>query len=197
MVQLNFDICELSNCQTITFAETTGTYDAIENPNGWGSPNSVIDDADTATLEITQPDGTITTIDLFALTPSFPTTTLTQTYSISASTAGLSTTAFTDGKYTFVYTVTGTTGGNDFTYTQTVEQLFFCQARCCVDRLFAAIDDFTCDCNKTKINEAYQADILLRSLKRAAGCGDLNSFTDTLTIINNLCGTTTLCSSCN
>lgn len=193
-VQLSFTVCSSANCDQLIFTETTGAYSGT-NLTGWNAPNVLAANAETATLTVTSPDLTVTVINLFTEVPAWPSTDTTQEFIITPSMIGATTTKFSDGVYTFLYTVTRTTA-TAFSYTQTVQQLFYCNAKCCVTTLFANIDDWECDCNKVKINEAYQADILLRALQRASKCGNTTSFTKTLTLINNLCSTTSTCTSC-
>ncbi len=192
--QIYFTVCMSGNCDLLTFKETTGAYSGT-NLMGWGSPNKATTDAESAVLTITNTTGIITTVNLFSKSPSWPTSDTTQEYTITPSDLGYTTTKFPDGVYTFLYTVKRTTA-TAFTFTQTVQQLFYCNASCCVNTLFANIDDWECECNDIKIQEAYQIDIMLRALSRAAKCGNTTSFTNTLTLINNLCSTSSTCTEC-
>lgn len=193
---LNFNICESSNCDQLVFTDTTGSYSST-NTSGYGSPNDDISSVTATTLTITDPTGIITVINLFTLSPSFPTTDSTQEYIISPSNIGSLNTKFTDGIYIFIYSVTTVVNGVTTIYTQTVQKLFYCQAKCCIQSLFTAIDDFDCDCNQSQIEEAYQGDILLRLLQRASGCGSTSRFTEALTLIQSLCNTSSTCTECN
>jgi len=142
---LDFTICESSDCTEFTFTDVTGIYNASTNPTGWGAPNPLIGSAITpCNLVITLPDGTTSyTIDLATTSPVFPVdqapNELTLDMSDIGGTAGDS---IPDGIYTFVYTVTSSTGG---TYTQTATVAFYCQVNCCVMSMFKDIC-VECDC---------------------------------------------------
>lgn len=186
-VDLQFKICTSSNCKKMTFYELTGAF-STSNPGGWGSPNYDTTDAEDATLEITDPDGNTTTLDLTLVTPTFPTTNLSQGYEFTPSDIGSTEEKFTDGKYTFTYTVSRTSA-TAFSDYEVVQQLIYCQAKCCVRSLFAQITDFKCDCKNTKLELALRASALLEGLKYAADCGQEDTFNTILETINSLCDT--------
>jgi hypothetical protein len=188
-VVLQFEVTNCT-CDEIIFKETTKTYDVSTNPTGWGVPNSTIAQAETATLTVVTPDGTSTVLNLFS---NFPTTDDTLEYSILPSDLGL--TSFSDGEYSFTYNVTRTTA-TAFDYTQVSNNLFYCNAECCVDGLFADAGDFTCECNSAKLALALKGDTLLKCLERAAKCGNATTFNNLLLVLQGICGTESDCG-CN
>lgn len=174
---LNFEICQTNACKDLVFSETTGVYDATYNIGGYGTPNIETTDVLTAVLTITDPTGTNTDIDLF--THGFPQSDITADgYTIT------STTALPDGKYLFTYTITTLTE----TYTKVITQLICCQSECCVTQMRANLN-LNCDaCDKVVAYQDYlKAWTFLESLKAAATCGDVTSFTSLLKVISKLC----------
>lgn len=191
---LSFNICQANTCQSMTFTETTGAYSA-SNLTGWGAPNEATSDALAAYLYITDPSGTVTTINLFTQTPAWPTTSSTQEYEITPSDLNQGSGNFTDGLYKFVYKVFFDELGTDTTQT-TVYQFFYCNINCCVNQMFAKIIDPSCDCQADAIAAASKADALLTGLKRAAACAKTSLFDSLLTILQKLC-TNSNCNTCN
>lgn len=181
-LQLSFQICQSNTCDSLTFVETTGAYNATSNPTGWGAPNDTIASATSAELEITLANGNSYTIDLLATTY-FPTDDTTFEYEIpNASFGGSTGTKIDDQIITFVYTVVA----NGTTYTQTVYQAFYCQVQCCVYSMFKDLN-VTCDAclqSKTKAIDAY---LLLKGLIYSANCGNTANFNSQLATLQKLC----------
>ena len=183
-VILSFELCEGSTCNTLKFSETTGAY-SLTNLNGWGVETETIASATSATLTITAPGSTTasTPIDLFALSPSFPTITTTQEYSIPMTSLGLASTAsMTDGVWYFLYTVVA----NGITFKQTVTQAFYCQVECCVKSMFKDLD-YDCDCSKEGLVKADKAWLMLQGLKYSANSGNKDSFNKDLALLQKIC----------
>jgi hypothetical protein len=179
MLSLNFEICQVNACKDLVFSETTGPYDSVYNTTGYGTPNIELADMESAILTITDPTGTISTIDL---TPQgFPTDDLiADGYTIT------STTPLADGQWTFIYTVTPSLLGSE-PYTKTISKLFYCNADCCVEKMLTKVE--VCDCcnDNTDLNNYVKVSTFLSSLKKAASCGDVTSFSSILKIVNKLC----------
>lgn len=191
-VVLSFELCEGSSCNTLEFKETTGAYSGT-NPNGW---TSVINYATSATLVITNPAGLpLPTIDLFSLSPSFPTINENEGYLIPMTSLGLpSTASMTDGVWSFLYTVTTDDGEEVVTYTQTVTQGFYCQVECCVNSMFKDID-VECDCNKDLLDKSLKAYLMLKGLEYSSNCGNISEFNAQLAILQKMCKNSN-CSNC-
>lgn len=189
-VSLQFEICQSSDCSTLTFKETTGAYNSLSNLTGWGSPNETVGAATAATLTVTFASGTAYTINL--LTVGFPTADSTIEYEIPGSSIGNSSnSAIADQVITFTYTVTTETS----TYTQTIQQAFYCNAQCCVLSMFADLD-VECDCSEDQIANALKAYALFKGLVYAANCGSTNNFNSILAQVNKLCVNSN-CTNCN
>lgn len=181
-LQLNFDICVTNGCTQLKFTETTGFYSSA-NTGGWGSPNTQLVDATTATLSITPYGSTTTyTIDLL-VTTLFPTDNSSFTYDIPLSDMG-SPTSIVDGQWLFVYTILDDLGT---THTKSIYKYFYCNSECCVTSMLPDID--TCDCCKetTDYKNYILAWTQLQSLKKAATCGDSTNFTAIKKIVDKLC----------
>ncbi len=191
--QLLFDICQINGCSTMTFSETTGAYSA-NNLLGWNSPNPTIDDATSATLYITDPANSTFSIDLFSLSPSWPTTDSTQLFTIHTTDVGQANGNFLDGLYKFQYVVYI---NDDEEYVTKIVYIYsFCNIECCVDKMFAKITDPSCDCQADAIAAASKADALLTALKKAAECGKTDIFCSLLNVLSKIC-TNANCQTCN
>lgn len=191
-IVLQFNICESGGCNQLAFSETTGSYDAINNPNGWGSPNPLTSDATAATLDVLLANGSTYTFDLFA-TSNFPTTDPTKIFYIENTDLGYTTgTNILDQIITFTYTVV-TSGG---TFTQTGIYSFYCNVECCVNSIFLDLDFDGCsDCFTNSMEQALKAFAMLEGLKAASNCGNSTQFTNILTQLNKICSTSN-CAGC-
>lgn len=184
MFQLNFKTCVVNNCSNIEFTETTGLY-SVSNLGGYNSPNLGIADITLATLEITSPSNIITTIDMLPL--GFPSSNI--TYSTINISALLGLTNIEDGVWKFKYTVAN---GNEVPVvpsTTIQTSYFYCNSKCCVEQKLADLQLSECDCcNKDDNYDDYiLTKTMLDSLKNAAKCGNLISFTKIKKIIDKLC----------
>jgi len=190
-VALSFRLDQSTNCKNLTFYETTGAY-SVTNTTGWGAPNEATSDALTATLLITPPTGTATTLNLLSL-GTYPKSDSTIGYTITPTALGLSSTSqLSDGIYTFKYTVT--TALN--TYTQTIQQALTCQVQCCVYSMLNSIDLTCSGCSDQQIKEFNKAYIILKGLVYSGGCGEISTFNKNIAILQKLCNQTN-CQNCN
>lgn len=176
-LELNFSICQINSCVDLEFTETTGTY-STSNPGGYGAPNIALGDVLTAVLTSTSPSGIVYTTNLFTL--GFPSSNLSYSTDITLTGSSLE-----DGKWTFTYTITTLTE----TYTKTIYKLFTCNSECCVKQMLEDLDNDDCGCKDSskELNTYLKAWTFLQSLKNAAKCGDINSFTKIKKIVDKLC----------
>lgn len=173
-LKLNFNISQCQ-CDEFTYTETTGS-----GTNGWGSPNPGLGDAESAELVIKFPDDSEVEFDLSA---NFPTDDDQLEAIISMSDLSLSG-KFPDGIYLFTYNVV--VDGDS--YTKSCYVLFDCQAKCCVDKLFAKIKSTDCgNCSESKLRQAYDADAFLKAAENAASCGKLTQAKELLSKVEFLC----------
>lgn len=181
-LEISFQICQSNTCNSLTFVETTGAYNATSNPTGWGAPNATLASVTSAELEITLASGDSYTIDLLA-TGLFPTDDTTFEYELTNSDFGYTNGAKIDDQIiTFVYTVVA----NGTTYTQTVYQAFYCQVQCCVYSMFKDLN-VTCDACLTSKTKAIDAYLLLKGLIYSANCGNTTNFNSQLATLQKLC----------
>ena len=177
---LDFLIKQSDNSRELTFTETTGSYVAGSNPGGWGSPNATLAQATSAVLTITDPDDEVYTLDIEP--DSFPTNDSTQELTIRTQDLGLTADGkFTDGKWTFLYTVVA----NAVTYTSTQIILLSGQTRCSVFGLLASADVSACtDCDGSELARALEAYTYYRMAVAAAACGNSTKFQEIIDVLD-------------
>jgi hypothetical protein len=185
-LEISFTVCEDSTCKSLSFIDTTGEY-SVNNPSGWGSPNSSISGA-TARL-IIESDGSIFTLPMLG----FPTIDTTKIFKINSSDIGYSSEELIrDQILSISYEITL----NDSTIlTQNIELALYGQTECCVSSMFLNIDVGCNDCVKSLEDNALKAYLILQGLKFSAECGNTTIFNKTLTYLNKLCSYTE-CSNC-
>lgn len=181
---LDFDICINNACDTLTLTETTGAYSAT-NTGGWGAPNATTASVITAILQVTAPDGTVSTIPTATMSAAgFPSSNPSFTYTIpNASLGGI--TNVTDGHWKFfLYYTDGTT-----VYQKVRNYLFYCNTECCVQQLLSDIEVEDCDCcnQDDKIKTYTKAKTFLESLKNAARCYQVSNFESIQAVLTALC----------
>ena len=183
-LQLDFNLRESDNTKELSFTDTTGTYNAVSNPGGFGSPNDLTSDATIVELKITPPGGTEVIIDMLIPASGFPTTNKELEYIIKSQDLGLGTDAdLPDGIWSITYEIT--TPG-ETSVVSSIQKIFISgQARCCVNNLFCDVD--LCDCDGTQLAQALEASAYLKVARACAGCGNDTKFLQTLEIIKNYC----------
>jgi hypothetical protein len=184
-VVLGINVVVSNDRKSLEFYETTGPYSAT-NTTGWGAPNEAISDATEAELTVETPAENSYTFDSTSVTPLYsdwPTTDDDTSYDIPNSDIGYGVSEnLPDGVYRFNYIVTtGTT-----TYEQTIEKLFWHNAKCCVFNMFADID-YNCDCSTDKLEKAKKAYLLMKGLEYASKCGQKDYFENLLEDLEKLC----------
>lgn len=172
-----------TQCGVLKVTDTTGAYNATTNPTGWqggSQPNG--SDVTEATIMYYSgqydPDARGTTVDVTDAIPD----TVVGNFVLSDS---IELSDYSDGYMTIVYTVTTATD----TYTRHQTFLFTCNARCCIDQMFADIaSDCDCECTQDeKIDFALKAEGMLRAVKSAASCASTTAVESMLAKIERLC----------
>lgn len=184
-VVLGIDVEVSQDRKNLKFFETTGPY-SVGNTTGWNTPNEDIGDTSGAELTIQNPDEnsyTFDTTSVVPLYPDWPTTDDDIFYEIPNSDIGYTVSEnLPDGVYLFTYIVT-----TDSTiYTQTLQKLFWHNAKCCVSNMFADID-YNCDCSTDKLEKAKKAYLLMKGLEYASNCGQKDYFENLLEDLEKLC----------
>lgn len=122
----------IQNTKTAMYVtDTTGDYNAVSNPGGWGTPNPAR--GGTIIMNVTQPDGTVKNIDL-------PTTFVTT----SPYTADLTNVAFSGGPIVLmdgVYEIEASYTVSSVEYTYTAYSLRTYNLNCALGKL--ALSDLT------------------------------------------------------
>jgi hypothetical protein len=185
----SFEICQESDCASLTFRDTTGAYSAT-NTTGYGSPNESIAGA-TAELVITMANGTQYTLDITA--DGFPTTDKDLELSIPQTDLGYSASeSIEDQVIHILYRVT--TALNTV-ITQDFKQALYCQVRCCVYSMALDVDIDCADCMNSMGDKVTTAWILYKGLEYSANAGDLVTYNATLPVLQRMCANSE-CSNC-
>ncbi len=157
--------------------DTTDVYDVADNPTGWEDASTLLAaDVVTATLAITDPNGTTTTIDVLSQIPN-PVIGEIEFTDIGAS-DGVS---IEDGFYKIVYTITDATT----TYTACVQKYFYPAVKCCISKLVKEVQD---DPLNTSLYETLvEAKALEAALQAAAEVVDKETADKMLTLLQDYC----------
>ena len=189
-LQLNYSICQASNCSSLTFNELTGAYSST-NPTGYGAPNDDIVVSATAELNITLADGTTSILSLTS--SGFPTSDKSKEFIINATDIGYNSgEQIADQIISMEYVVVTDSGS---IVRKQIDTSLYCQVNCCVNSMFIDLDTECSDCMATEGARAQQAYLMLQGLKASAGCGNKSAFNKILTQLQKLCSTTA-CSNC-
>ncbi len=198
---LTIALTENTGCSGISLADTTDDYGVGSNPS--------VNDVDTVTIDVefgslettieyifTVSSGTITacTLSIAGDTPtsifsSLPSTvwpfTTTTPFDLTAD-YGVTLPTFADDVFTVDYTIEGTSGGDDFSYTVTEGTTVLCNSRCCLDKLWIAIDP-NCSCSNEAMSEAMLGESLYNKVVYSAQYNDITSALAALTSLQRLC----------
>ena len=189
-LELNFSFSTSCDCKNIIFEETSGSYQAVSNETGWGVPNDDTTIATSAVLTVTDPSGTEHTVDLYT-DHSFPKDDHSSVALDMSNFGGAVGDKPADGLYCIEYKVVTATD----TYTKKIEELFYCNAQCCVHSMISKLDLLCDTCDRDKKDNALFAYTLLQNLKYSAACGTTSNFDLLITMINRLCDSLS-CESC-
>jgi len=172
-LQVNFTASQASNCKDIDVIDTTGVYDALNNPTGWGAPNADTTDVTQATLYIVTPSGSSYAIDATLL--------LNDELTVLGSSIGY-TGKLPDGYYDIRYEVQGVFGGNSGVLSSERKNvLFYGNVYCCIEKM--NVDD-ACVCDTSEVEEMM---LLLEAMKAADECCDIVCAKKILTELTRRC----------
>lgn len=182
-LKLNFDICQSTSCKWFSFKETTGLYNEITNPGGWGSPNEIISEGEDATLVVTLPGSTTpVSVDISSY---FPSNDPTFSIDIINTDLGLSTgSSLPGGIYEITYTVVVDTS----TYSKTKYVIISCQYDCKIEQLLSnlVISECCLECDNEDFDKVIYLKTLLCIAKQAVDCGNLNRAQEALNTLDDL-----------
>jgi hypothetical protein len=214
-VNLSIKTTTNSGCGGLSFEDTTGNYNALTNPEGYGLPGGiVINDITSAQIMLEHQSTGIYVMFSFTIALGVVTA---ATVSINGGTATdilseLSSTTFPftslnpfnmsgdygvelpevkDGLYQTIYTISGesdegTVPHTEFNYTSSVQELISCETNCCIAKLEASIDP-GCDCSSEKMAQAMRARQYLNIAISAAEYGKTSDAVDALNKAKALC----------
>ena len=192
----------------ILLNETTPDYNVLTEPDGWGfPPNPTRADiytadpvnAPAALVQITFPDGTLSTIDAIAASVPLYVIGIDAVYNpfeITPTMAGLATddTAFPDGKYSIELQVSGLYGNSlpQDAFASQATKILYCysQVECCVNNMYIAAGAGCTDCKDKKQARAKQADTWLSILKAAIACQKWSKADEALAVLQEMCAST-------
>jgi hypothetical protein len=189
---LKISACLKNCCKSLQVTDITLPYDITNNPNGWNAPNVSPDQAVSASLVITLPNGTTISADPTALLAIIQAQDGNSSFSIgSFFPTG---TVFPDGILHIVYTVEFitlniSTPVDHYTLTTSIDVPNDCNVSCCVDKMFAKLPHEMCDtCNYQEfMSNALAAEALLMSLRCNASCGNTGQYNKILEQLQKLC----------
>jgi hypothetical protein len=191
-LETSINVCIRNACTTLVFKETTGSYNEITNPTGYGSPNIETTDVVYAVLTIIAPNEQTYNINLFTL--DFPSDNPDFEYEIPLSSLG-NRSVIEDGYWQFIYTIVDDEAE---IHIASKTAVFTCNSQCCINKLLLKINEDPKDLstiNKKRIDNYLKAKAFLESLKHYAYCGNLDKFNNIKLIIDKLCANNN-CVSC-
>lgn len=166
-------------CKSLILKDVTGAYNAITNIGGYGSPNSEIGDITSVQINIITPTVAYSIIDPIG----FPT--LDSNFEYEVPTSIIS--SIPDGIYKIEYILSD--GVTTFSYGPKYH-VFYCNIKCCVQKLIIDACKIKCDCNNPIVKNAAYANILLLGLEANKECGNMLVVNEILVKLNQICGFT-------
>lgn len=199
-------------CSGLFLEDTTGQYNAVTNPEGYGLPGGATSDNVTNVIVVLRYStlGTYITYNFTVLlgviqactlaieggTPVDITAELPHTvwpfdsdhqFELTAD-YGVTIPTIGDGVYQVEYTIEGEAGApaEAFSYTTSEQFVLDCEARCCIHKLYASLDP-NCSCSDEKQKTADEAYTWLQTANYAAEYGDVDKAVDALKKAKELC----------
>jgi len=174
-LSIKFVAVQTSNRKGIVIEETTGAYNAIANPGGYGAPNPVVGDAVQAVVYVTGADGIVHTVDVSASLPSATN----GSYTIVNTDIGFTAdSVIPDGYYVIRYELTMS---NADVYSYSMNVLIYGSVACCVRRSGAGKRS---SCGPDKFTEMRLA---LESMVAADECNDVYKAKQILKHLQRMC----------
>lgn len=166
-----------AGCQILTVTDTTGVYSAT-NLTGWETPNTAGSAITVAAVTITYGNGSTQIVDVLSQIPA----TVTGSFSFT----GITLTGYVDGRTTITYDLTD--GSIDFL--ADVTQLWTCNVRACIDKMWVTVACQTCQGNcdlGSLVDDANLAEGLYKALCSGAACCDPACIDKILASLADLC----------
>jgi len=208
---LGITLSVLSGCTGLQLIDTTGTYNAITNPAGYGAPGGVAINnvtsvkitltyaslSTTSAYVFTVNSGAITaaTLSLGGATPVSIFSSLTSTVWPFSSTNPFNLTGsygvilptFADDVFSANYEIIGSNGGGSFDFITAYTLPVGCNLACCISKKYQALDP-TCSCSNNKRQEVDYVNSLYLQFNYAATAGNLSDALAALREAQRYCG---------
>tara|TARA_R110000772_G_scaffold1095_1_gene3858 strand:- start:8671 stop:9228 length:558 start_codon:yes stop_codon:yes gene_type:complete len=158
--------------------DNTDVYNALTNLTGYGAPNEVPGDFNSAFIVVTMPDGTqVNAIDAY---PTFPNDDNTVIFTITAAMLGVA--KLEPGIYSFNYTIDDISGGiSNNPFTVDCKYYHYEPIQCCISKKVKSLD-FICSTNE----EICEVAIAERRLKAAIYAACAGNWEETKIISDSL-----------
>lgn len=182
-LQLKFTTSLSTDGKSLRFTETTGAYDSVLNPNGWGvSGSPTLASIDSCKIYIVNNNNVQYTIDVISYLPSATN----DFYNITSDDIGLSAnTQIPDGVYTIKYEV------GDISENTYISHLAYIlvdrEVKCCVFKKVEEILDICDSCQDKKLVNFMFSYALYKSLLYAVKLGRLTKAQEILTALQKYC----------
>ena len=177
-LQVNFSVIQASNSLSVRFIETTGVYNVLSNPNGYGGVNASLAQVSSTLVKVVRPDGTA--INLSNLSP-LPSSTNQFVDITNVQLGYTSATKLPDGYYIFTYEVQGTTPTQNGVLSVLNKQvLLYNDVECCVRKMGAR----SCGCSENEYVEAFN---LFNAMLAANLCGNYAGAAEILERLQAMC----------
>jgi hypothetical protein len=159
-LKINFSYSQSSDAKLLYIYDTTGVYDAVTNPGGWGGANVGVGLATSDKILIQKVGSSVSyEIQMFPTLPNI----LGTPYVIDSSMLGLGVDAqIEDGQYIITRDVIA----NSVSYRTTKRVFFISILKCCADTMLDA-EAPGCSCEKGKLTNASILQYSIFTLKKA------------------------------
>ena len=125
-IVIDFQPKQNPGCSKLTICDTTGEYDAEDNPTGYCGVNPCYDDIEYISVKFVLPNG-----DIAYIYPEFIPSETSKCFDVTAEQLGFVDGVIPDGIYEITYTVHG--AYDSVIGTKTYKTLLFCQTKSCLD----------------------------------------------------------------
>lgn len=167
--------------------ETTGAYDLVTNPYGWGAPGALlIGDVDSSNIKIQNLSSTDATVYTIDSTGDFPNDTLDSIVITNDQIGGIAGDRIPDGVYSLEYTVVVDSDRNCLAPLR--KHFLVCyEAEKCISNLVANLKVKDCCCNCDEVNQVLTAFMYFKALKYAGCTGSVSRANELLKALSTMC----------
>lgn len=191
-----FKIVQSDDGKQLEITDNTGAYDATDNTGGYGSPNVLLANVTSITVDILLPGGVAGTDEVTVdLGPQLPSATFAFKLLKSQDLGLTSDIVIVDGTYVMDFSVVNSVGPVTDTYH--TEITLFSVAGKCVNDMLAKIAATGCDCDSQLIDLAGEAQTVLCAIKYAAICQRSAEVTELLKLLTKICAEVDNCLICD